>query len=119
MKYIVFPKSDLDEVPQEVLDELHLVPRVSVDGQSVIMKVVNYEKLFPPVMMINETEEPTDEESVNEVQYPYPTYEGESLDALLSDDAWNQKQDIEEDTVLDKPVIQDTTVINGVKDTVL
>lgn len=32
MKYIVFPSEKLDEIPQEVLDELHLTPRKSVDG---------------------------------------------------------------------------------------
>lgn len=46
MKYIVLPKSVLDEVPQETLNELHLVPRVSTDGESVLMKVANYELLF-------------------------------------------------------------------------
>lgn len=32
LQYIIFPASDLKEVPQKVLDELHLVPRKSVDG---------------------------------------------------------------------------------------
>lgn len=32
MKYIKFPSINLNEIPQEVLDELHLVPRKSVDG---------------------------------------------------------------------------------------
>lgn len=34
MKYIVLPKSVLDEIPQDYLNELHLVPRVSTDGMS-------------------------------------------------------------------------------------
>ena len=32
MKYTTFPTENLNEIPQEVLDELHLVPRKSVDG---------------------------------------------------------------------------------------
>lgn len=47
MKYIVFPTVNLNEIPQSVLDELHLVPRKSVDGTQVIMKVDNYEKNVP------------------------------------------------------------------------
>lgn len=31
MKYIVFPSENLNAIPQEVLDELHLTPRKSVD----------------------------------------------------------------------------------------
>lgn len=54
MKYIVLPKSVLDEIPQDYLNELHLVPRVSTDGMSVIMKVANYDLLFPPAMTLPE-----------------------------------------------------------------
>lgn len=32
MKYITFPSENLNEIPQEVLDELHLVPRKSIEG---------------------------------------------------------------------------------------
>lgn len=46
MKYIVFPSENLNAIPQEVLDELHLTPRKSVDGTQVIMKLDHYEKLF-------------------------------------------------------------------------
>lgn len=52
MKYIVFPTEKLNEIPQEVLDELHLVPRKSVDGTQVVMKQVHYETLFPSVMTL-------------------------------------------------------------------
>lgn len=30
MKYITFPSENLNEIPQEVLNELHLVPRKKV-----------------------------------------------------------------------------------------
>lgn len=50
MKYITFPTANLNEIPQEVLDELHLVPRKSVDGMQVIMKLDHYEMLFPSIM---------------------------------------------------------------------
>lgn len=32
MKYIVIPVEVLKEIPQEVLDSKHLVPRLNVDG---------------------------------------------------------------------------------------
>lgn len=79
MKYIVFPKSVLDEIPQETLNELHLSPRLSVDGESVIMKVANYELLFPSVMTLPEL----GDETPIEPTYPYPTYEGDELTSLL------------------------------------
>lgn len=82
MKYIVFPVEKLNEVPQEVLDELHLAPRKSIDGTLVIMKVANYEMLFPSVMTLPELGEET------EVTYPYPVYEGNSLEELLSGPEW-------------------------------
>ena len=36
MKYIVFPSEKLDEIPQEMLDDLHLTPRKSVDGTQAV-----------------------------------------------------------------------------------
>lgn len=89
MKYIVFPTEKLDEIPQEVLDELHLTPRKSVDGTQVIMKLVHYETLFPSVMALPLLDE---EETPQEPVYPYPTYEGEELNTLLSDLAWTSKE---------------------------
>lgn len=52
MKYIVFPSENLNAIPQEILDELHLTPRKSVDGTQVIMKIVHYEALFPSIMTL-------------------------------------------------------------------
>lgn len=89
MKYIVFPVEKLNEVPQEVLDELHLAPRKSIDGTLVIMKVANYEMLFPSVMTLPEL----GEDEVIEIVYPYPTYEGEELEALLSSEDWTNKEE--------------------------
>ncbi len=85
MKYIVFPTVNLNEIPQSVLDELHLIPRKSVDGTQVIMKVDNYEKLFPSAMTLPLLDEETPQEPV----YPYPTYEGDALEELLKSDEWS------------------------------
>lgn len=85
MKYITFPTANLNEIPQEVLDELHLVPRKSVDGTQVIMKWDHYEKLFPSIMTLPLLDE---EETPQEPVYPYPTYEGESLTELLQSEEW-------------------------------
>lgn len=85
MKYITFPAELLDEITQERLEELHLSPRRSVDGTEIIMKVVNYEKLFPSVQTLPELDgEP------QEVVYPYPVYEGEELEQLLASAEWTE-----------------------------
>lgn len=89
MKYIVFPVEKLDEIPQEVLDELHLTPRKSVDGTQVIMKLVHYEALFPSVMTLPLLDE---EETPLEPVYPYPVYENEELSALLSSSEWSGEE---------------------------
>lgn len=117
MKYIVLPKSVLDEVPQETLNELHLVPRVSTDGTKVIMKVVNYEKIFPPIMPISEIGDSND--VVSEPSYSYPTYEGDSLDELLKGSEWNTPDSIDTDTILDKPVVQSSKTRKSSKAAVL
>ena len=88
MKYIVFPSEKLDEIPQEVLDELHLTPRKSVDGTQVIMKIVHYEALFPSIMTLPLLDE---KEKTENPIYPYPTYEGEELSVLLSGPDWTSK----------------------------
>lgn len=85
MKYIVFPVEKLNEIPQEVLDELHLSPRKSVNGAQVIMKLSHYEMLFPSIMTLDLLD---DAETPQESVYPYPVYEGESLDNLLSSRKW-------------------------------
>lgn len=91
MKYITFPTEKLNEIPQEVLDELHLTPRKSVDGTQVIMKLVHYEALFPSVMTLSLLDE---EETPQEPVYPYPTYEGEDLNVLLSSPEWSSSDSI-------------------------
>ena len=91
MKYIVFPTEKLNEIPQEVLDELHLTPRKSVDGTQVIMKLVHCETLFPSVMTLPLLDE---EETPQEPVYPYPTYEGEELNTLLSGPEWSSSESI-------------------------
>nr|DAH70627.1 MAG TPA: hypothetical protein [Caudoviricetes sp.] len=91
MKYIVFPTEKLNEIPQEVLDELHLVPRKSVDGTQVIIKLVHYEALFPSIMTLPLLD---DEETPQEPVYPYPTYEGEELNTLLSVPEWSSDESI-------------------------
>ena len=91
MKYTVFPTANLNEIPQEVLDELHLTPRKSVDGTQVIMKLVHYEALFPSIMTLPLLD---DEETPQEPVYPYPTYEGEELNTLLSGPEWSSSESI-------------------------
>lgn len=91
MKYITFPSENLNEIPQEVLDELHLVPRKSIDGTKVIMKVDNYEKLFPSAVSLSLHE---DEETPQEPFYPYPVYEGKELEDLLSSSEWTSNDSI-------------------------
>lgn len=88
MKYITFPTAKLNEIPQEVLDELHLTPRKSVDGTQVVMKIVHYEALFPSIMTLPLLGE---EEKTENPIYPYPTYEGEELNTLLSGPDWTSK----------------------------
>ena len=90
MKYIVVPAEELVDITQETLDELHLVFRYSVDGTEVIMKVANYELLFPSIMTLPLT----DEDEVTEVVYPYPTYEGDALEELLNSDKWTNKEEL-------------------------
>lgn len=53
------------------------------------MKVANYELLFPLAMTLPLTEE----DETPEVVYPYPTYEGEELQKLLSSDKWTNKEE--------------------------
>lgn len=98
MKYIIFPVDKLNEVPQSVLDELHLSPRKSVDGSEVIMKVDNYEKLFPSVAMLPEL--PEGEQPAP--TYPYPTYEGDALTTLLDSNVWSTP---EENVLADTPSV--------------
>ena len=106
MKYIVLPKSVLDEVPQETLNELHLVPRVSTDGESVLMKVANYELLFPLAVTLPELGEDTPVEPT----YPYPTYEGDDLNTLLQSSKWtSQDNSVLGESILESPTVKTTS----------
>lgn len=87
MKYIIIPASKLLEVSRETLDFFHLSPRYSTDRTQVIMKIDNYEKLFPSIMTLPNAEE----EHLGPV-YPYPVVEGETLDNLLDSPEWTGKE---------------------------
>lgn len=89
MKYIVVPAEVLIDITQDTLDEMHLAFRYSVDGTEVIMKVANYELLFPSAMTLPLTEE----DETPEVVYPYPTYECNALEELLNSDKWTNKEE--------------------------
>lgn len=98
MKYIVFPAEKLNEVPESVLEQHHLSPRKSVDGTEVIMKVSNYEKVFTSeAAVLADADSP----------YPYPTYEGDSLNTLLTSSKWVAPE--ETANVLEAPVLKTTT----------
>lgn len=90
MKYIVIPAGDLSIVPQEALDDLNLSPRYSIDGTKVLMKIGNYEKLFPRPMTLELIEGEQEE-----ITYPYPTYDNpsEAFDTLLSSPAWISQEE--------------------------
>jgi hypothetical protein len=85
MKYIVVPAEKLINITQEMLDKLHLAFRYNVDGTKVIMKVINYELLFPSMMTLPLT----DKDEVTETAYNYPIYEGDALEELLKGDEWS------------------------------
>lgn len=84
MKYIVFPVDDLKNISQQLLDELHLVLRKNIYDTKVIMKISNYERIFPSIQTL-----PIDHDDIIEISYPYPVYEGERLKELLSTEEWS------------------------------
>ena len=88
MKYIVIPSEVINAVPQETLDAFNLSLRYSTDKTEVLMKVDNYEKLFPTPMTLELTEEP------EHIEYPYPTFDSPSatFDTLLSSPTWTSKE---------------------------
>lgn len=88
MKYIVVPAEVLKDITEETLNELHLSFRYSVDRTKVIMKVVNYELLFPSATSLPLV----DDEEQPEIVYPYPTYQGDSLNNLLNNEEWTNKE---------------------------
>ena len=55
------------------------------------MKLVHYETLFPSVMTLPLLDE---EETPQEPVYPYPTYEDEDLNVLLSSPEWSSSDSI-------------------------
>lgn len=97
MDYIIFPVEKLDKVPTNVLDELHLVPRKSVDGKQVVMKVVNYDKLFPkdnPIELMGMNLD-NDGNEVDVTTYPYDTYNSDEISKILNSDRWISNESIE------------------------
>lgn len=87
MKYTVFPTIDLQEVPQDEINKRNLVPRKSVNESETLMKCQHYAALFPHKMIRTIADDGTEE-----LSFPYPTYEGEDLNVLLSSPAWTSKE---------------------------
>lgn len=55
------------------------------------MKIVHYEALFPSIMTLPLLDE---KEKTENPIYPYPTYEGEELNTLLSGPDWSSDESI-------------------------
>jgi hypothetical protein len=89
MKYTVFPTIDLQEVPQEEIDKRNLVPRKSVNESKTLMKCQHYAELFPHKMIKTIADDGTED-----LSFPYPTYEGEDLNVLLSSPEWSSSDSI-------------------------
>ena len=89
MKYTVFPTIDLQEVPQDEIDNRNLVPRKSVNESETLMKCQHYAALFPHKMIKTIADDGTEE-----LSFPYPTYEGEDLNVLLSSPEWTSNESI-------------------------
>lgn len=89
MKYTVFPTIDLQDVPQEEIDKRNLVPRKSVNESETLMKCQHYAELFPHKMIKTIADDGTEE-----LSFPYPTYEGEDLNVLLSSSEWTSNESI-------------------------
>lgn len=90
MKYIVVPAEVLIDITQETLNRLHLAFRYSTDKSKVIMKVANYELLFPSAVTLPVM----NEDEIVEVVYPYNIYEGKELEELLISDEWTNKEEL-------------------------
>lgn len=84
MKYIVIPKEVIDKVPKEVLEERHLSPRRNKNGDAII-KVHHYHLLFPSILVADGYGDFLDKEET----YPFPVYEGDELNELLTSKDWN------------------------------
>lgn len=90
LQYIIFPASDLKEVPQEELDKRNLVPRINANGEKALMKATHYAEIFASKMIMTLSED--GETSV--ISYPYPVYEGEELNTLLSGPDWSSSDSV-------------------------
>lgn len=90
LQYIIFPASDLKEVPQEELDKRNLVPRINANGEKALMKTTHYAEIFASKMIMTLSED--GETSV--ISYPYPVYEGEELNVLLASSEWSSNESI-------------------------
>ena len=90
LQYIVFPYSDLEEVPQEELDKRNLVPRISLNGKKALMKAEHYAEIFASKMIMTLSED--GETPI--VSYHYPVYEGEELNTLLASSEWSSSDSI-------------------------
>lgn len=109
MQYTKFPSDDLLTVSQETLDSLNLVPRTSIDGTEILMKCIHYAILFPEKLIMTLAEDGETETIV----YPYPVYEGDSLQELLSSPEWSATEDqpsvLSSTNILDSPVSETKT----------
>lgn len=106
MQYIKIPIEDLNLVSQETLDENNLVPRISTDGEWSLMKCQHFAILFPEKLIMTLAEDGETETIV----YPYPVYEGDSLQELLSSPEWSSVDDgvsaLSSANILDSPTAE-------------
>lgn len=90
LQYIIFPASDLKEVPQKELDKRNLVPLINANGEKALMKATHYKEIFASKMIMTLSED--GETSV--ISYPYPVYEGEELNTLLASSEWSSSDSV-------------------------
>lgn len=102
MDYIFFPSKDLDGL-ETLIEELHLSPRVSIDGKEVVMKCTNYKKLFPEKVILIDT---LDEEGNGGIQtvFPYDTYDSKETNTILTGNNWS------DDSALTSSPVEDAAV---------
>lgn len=109
MQYIKIPIEDLNLVSQETLDKNNLVPRISTDGKWSLMKCQHFAIILPEKLIMTLAEDGETEAIV----YPYPVYEGDSLQELLSSPEWSATEDqpsvLSSTNILDTPVSETKT----------
>ena len=90
MKYIVVPISEMEVIPQETLEEFHLSPRFNIDKTKALLKLENYDLLFPPAQPLVQ-----DGEIIENV-YPYQVYDYGTKDFtdLLSSLEWTPEETV-------------------------